>query len=126
MIYQRSHSGKERPMLTRNVVLAEQQAGMIKRLVGSGRYQNASEGLRDGLRLVQQREAEDEARLVALRQAARAGLADCADGRYRSFADVEALRDHLATRAGKVLSQPSQRHEPRLDGSALRHGGGGL
>jgi antitoxin ParD1/3/4 len=93
---------------TRNVVLTEQQAGMIERLVGSGRYQNASEVLREGLRLVQQREAEDEARLEALRQAVSVGLADFADGRYRSFADGETLRDHLATRAGKVLSQPSE------------------
>lgn len=60
-------------MPTRNVVLTEQQAVMIERLVHSGRYQNASEVLRDGLRLVQQREAEDEARLVALRQAASVG-----------------------------------------------------
>jgi antitoxin ParD1/3/4 len=88
-------------------VLTEQQAEMIERLVGSGRYQNASEVLRDGLRLVQQREAEDEARLEALRQAANVGLAAFAEGHYRSFADGEALRDHLATRTGKVLSQSS-------------------
>jgi antitoxin ParD1/3/4 len=93
---------------TRNVVLTEQQAEMIERLVGSGRYQNASEVLRDGLRLVQQREAEDEARLAALRQAASVGVADFADGRYRNFADGETLRDHLAMRAGTVLNQPSE------------------
>ena len=95
-------------MPTRNVVLTEQQAGMIERLVDSGRYQNASEVLRDGLGLVQQREAEDAARLEALRQAASVGLADFADGRYRGFADGQTLRDHLAARAGKVLSQPSE------------------
>jgi antitoxin ParD1/3/4 len=92
-------------MPTRNVVLTDQQAGMIEHLVRSGRYQNASEVLRDGLRLVQQREAEDEARLAALRDAANAGLADFAAGRYRSFAGGDQLRDHLATRAGKVLEQ---------------------
>ena len=104
-----SHSGKKRPLPTRNVVLTEQQAGMIERLVASGRYQNASEVLRDGLRLVQQREAEDAARLEALRQAASVGLADFADGRCRSFADGATLRDHLATRAGNMLSQCWQR-----------------
>lgn len=35
-------------MPTRNVVLTDQQAAMIGRLVHSGRYQNASEVLRDG------------------------------------------------------------------------------
>jgi antitoxin ParD1/3/4 len=93
---------------TRNVVLTEQQAAMVERLVHSGRYQNASEVLRDGLRLVQQREAEDKARLTALRQAARVGLEDFAAGRYRSFGDAVALRSHLAARADKVLRRSSE------------------
>jgi antitoxin ParD1/3/4 len=93
---------------TRNVVLTEQQAAMIEQLVHSGRYQNASEVLRDGLRLVRQREAEDEARLVALRQAASVGLEDFDAGRYRSFADGKALRSHLAARADEVLGRPSE------------------
>ncbi|HEY1935486.1 MAG TPA: type II toxin-antitoxin system ParD family antitoxin [Acetobacteraceae bacterium] len=92
-------------MPTRNVVLSDQQAEMIQRLVHSGRYQNASEVLRDGLRLVQQREAEDKARLAALRQAAKAGLDDFAAGRYRGFANGEALQSHLAGRARKVLGR---------------------
>jgi len=75
---------------TRNVVLTEQPAVMIERLVHAGRYQNASEVLRDGSRLVQQRDAEDAARLAALRH--------FAAGRYRSFADGKALRRHLAAR----------------------------
>lgn len=89
-------------------MLTDQQAGMIERLVHTGRYQNASEVLRDGLRLVQQREAEDEARLEALRQAASIGLADFSEGRYRSFADVDALRSQLAVRTGKVLGKASE------------------
>jgi antitoxin ParD1/3/4 len=92
---------------TRNVVLTEQQGVMIERLVYSGRYQNASEVLRDGLRLVQQREAEDKAGLAALRQAASVGLHDFTAGRFRSFADRKALCSHLAARADKVLSRSS-------------------
>ena len=95
-------------MPTRNVVLTDQQAVMIERLVHSGRYQNASEVLRDGLRLVQQREAEDKARVAALRQAARVGMDDFAAGRTRSFADGDALRTHLAARADKVLGRSSE------------------
>ena len=95
-------------MRTRNVVLTEQQAAMIEQLVHSGRYQNASEVLRDGLRLVRQREAEDEARLVALRQAASVGLEDFDAGRYRSFADSKALPSHLAARADEVLGRPTE------------------
>lgn len=95
-------------MPTRNVVLTEQQAVMVERLVHSGRYQNASEVLRDGLRLVQQREAEDKARVAALRQAAKAGMEDFVAGRYRSFADGEALRSHLVAQAEKVLNRSSE------------------
>jgi antitoxin ParD1/3/4 len=98
---------EESPVPTRNVVLTDQQAAMIESLVHSGRYQNASEVLRDGLRLVQQREAEDKARVAALRQAASVGLEDFAAGRYRGFADGQALRQHLAVRADKVLRRSS-------------------
>jgi antitoxin ParD1/3/4 len=93
---------------TRNVELTEQQATMIERLVQAGRYQNASEVLRDGLRLIQQREAEDKARLVALRKAAHVGMGDFAAGRSRSFPDGQALRAHLSGRARKVLGPSSE------------------
>ena len=39
-------------MPTHNVVLTDQQTEFIKRLVSSGRYQNASEVLRAGIRLI--------------------------------------------------------------------------
>ena len=94
-------------MRTRNVVLTEQQAGMIQRLVESGQYRNASEVLRDGLRLLQQREAEKAASLEALRDAANTGLEDFDAGRYRAFSDGKAVRDHLGTRAARVLGRSS-------------------
>ena len=46
-------------MPTRNVVLTNHQAVLVEQLVTSGRYQNASEVLREGLRLLEQSEAED-------------------------------------------------------------------
>ena len=54
-------------MPTRNVVLTDHQAKLVEQLVESGRCQNASEVLREGLRLLQRRELEDAARLEALR-----------------------------------------------------------
>lgn len=82
-------------MPTRNVVLTDHQADLVDRLVKSGRYQNASEVLRDGLRLVEVQEAEDRARLKALREAAQAGVADLEAGRFRSFADADELGRYL-------------------------------
>ncbi len=49
-------------MPTRNVVLTPNQAEFIEQMVASGRYQNASEVLREGLRLLWQREEERLAR----------------------------------------------------------------
>lgn len=48
-------------MPTRNVVLTEHHDKVILDLVASGRYQNASDVLRDGLRLIEERESRDEA-----------------------------------------------------------------
>lgn len=44
-------------MATRNVVLTDHQTDLIDHLIAAGRYQNASEVLRAGLRLLQQEEA---------------------------------------------------------------------
>jgi antitoxin ParD1/3/4 len=95
---------------TRNVVLTDHQADLVERLVSTGRYQNASEVLRDGLRLVENREAEEKARLEALLAAARVGMADIAAGRYRSFETPEALDRHLGTIAEQVIKpKPSRK-----------------
>jgi len=82
-------------MPTRNVVLSDHQAELVERLVASGRYQNASEVLRDGLRLIETRESEDLARLKALREAARTGIADVDGGRFQNFTSPDAIREHL-------------------------------
>jgi len=89
-------------MPTRNVVLTEYQAELVERLVSSGRYQNASEVLREGLRLVEHQEAEAKARLKALREAARVGIADIEAGRYRTFDSPSELRQHLAKLSDEV------------------------
>lgn len=92
-------------MPTRNVVLTDHQALLVEQLVSSGRYQNASEVLREGLRLVEQREAEDASRCVALRNAISAGLADINASRFKSFDSSEALSTHLRMVAAQAISQ---------------------
>jgi antitoxin ParD1/3/4 len=91
-------------MPTRNVVITEHQADLVQRLVSSGRYQNASEVLREGLRLVEQRDGEDRARLKALRDAAKTGIADIDAGRFKRFGSAKALRQHLDALVEDVLS----------------------
>ncbi len=90
-------------MPTRNVVLTDHQARLVEKLVSTGRYQNASEVLREGLRLIENREAEDNARLHSLREAARVGMADIDAGRFRSFESPAALSRHLTAIADKAI-----------------------
>lgn len=92
-------------MPTRNVVLTDHQAALVERLVSVGRYQNVSEVLREGLRLVETREAEDKLRLQALREAVRHGLADADAQRIRAFDSSAELRRHLTALSDAVLGQ---------------------
>jgi antitoxin ParD1/3/4 len=92
-------------MPTRNVVLTDYQAELVERLVSSGRYQNASEVLREGLRLVEDQETEAKARIKALRDAARLGIADVEAGRYRTFDSPADLDQHLGALRDGVLSR---------------------
>lgn len=74
-------------MPTRNVVLTQHHEEMIAELVASGRYQNASEVLREGLRLIEERDTREETKLRALRKAAQIGLRDLDEGRSELIAD---------------------------------------
>lgn len=76
-------------MPTRNVVLTDHQQELVEALVASGRYQNASEVLREGLRMVEHRAQEDAIRLDALREAVGTGLAAARAGKYESVADAD-------------------------------------
>lgn len=90
-------------MPTRNVVLTDHQATFVEQLVASGRYQNASEVLREGLRMIERRESEESARLVALQEAARIGIADIDAGRFRTFDTPDLLDRHLSTLTSEVI-----------------------
>jgi antitoxin ParD1/3/4 len=96
-------------MPTRNVVLSEQQQQLVEALVQSGRYQNASEVLRDGLRLVEERERREAAKLEALKLAARQGWADVSAGRYADLADdqLEDFVGQLGRRAAQAAKTAS-------------------
>jgi antitoxin ParD1/3/4 len=66
----------------------------VESLVRSGRYQNASEVMREGLRLVERREAEDAVKLQALREAAAVGWRNLEAGRFHDVPD-EALGSYM-------------------------------
>ena len=61
-------------MPTRNVSLTAEQDAFIERVVRDGEYQNASEAIRDALRVLQQRRREDALKLRALRIQVKGGV----------------------------------------------------
>lgn len=91
-------------MPTRNVVLTDHQATLVEQLVAKGRYQNASEVLREGLRLLENREDEDAYRLQALSNAVQVGIADIESGRSKTFDSKESLRLHLQSITAKAIA----------------------
>lgn len=72
-----------------NVVLSEHQHALVESLVQGGRYQNASEVLRDGLRLIEERDRIEQAKLKSLKAAARQGWADVSAGRHADVEDAQ-------------------------------------
>lgn len=94
-------------MATRNVVLSLHQHELVESLVNSGRYQNASEVLRDGLRLLERRDAIESAKLSALRNAADLGWSDLSSGRFDDVADgdLDDFVSQLGARA--VRAEPA-------------------
>ncbi|NBC34736.1 MAG: type II toxin-antitoxin system ParD family antitoxin [Alphaproteobacteria bacterium] len=84
-------------MPNRNVELTDHQDRLVTDLVASGRYRDAEEVLREGLRLVEAREKEDAARLEALRDAARLGIESLERGEGQLFESFDDLVMHLDT-----------------------------
>ena len=68
-------------MPTRNINLTEHFDDFVERQVSSGRYSNASEIVRDALRLLEEEEKERRAKLKALRQAAKQGFDEIDQGK---------------------------------------------
>lgn len=95
-------------MPTRNVVLTEHQHKFVDSLVETGRYQNASEVLREGLRLIEQRERLELVQLAALREAAAKGWADIDAGRYMDVSD-----DQLEDAIGQLGQKAAERFATR-------------
>ncbi|MFZ3238497.1 MAG: type II toxin-antitoxin system ParD family antitoxin [Stellaceae bacterium] len=101
----------ETRMPTRNLVLTAHHESVVRALVRSGRYQNASEVLREGMRLVEALKACEAARLRALQEAARTGLADLAEGRAREFESVDDLADYLHDVSERTLAAPTEKED---------------
>lgn len=68
-------------MPTRNINLTEHFDHFVERQLSSGRYSNASEIVREALRLLEDQEQERDAKRKALRQAAKQGFDEIDQGK---------------------------------------------
>ena len=84
-------------MPTRNVNLTPDQDAFVERMVKTGKYQNASEAIRDALRGLQQRWKEDEMKLTLLRRQIKAGTDALDQGAFTEIddADLDSTLDRL-------------------------------
>lgn len=79
-----------------NVSLTPELEGMINEKVNSGMYNSGSEVVREGLRLLQERDKVREEKLQWLRREVKKGTDDLEAGRFRDGAEVIAeLRARL-------------------------------
>jgi antitoxin ParD1/3/4 len=95
-------------MATRNVVLTDRQEEIIETLVESGRYQNASEVLGEGLRLVEQHAAKEATKLEGLREAAQVGFGALDRGAFKEFDSIEELQNYLNGVSEKIISRSAE------------------
>ena len=72
-------------MPTRNVVITDHQEAFIGGLVRSGRYRNASEVLRESIRLMERRELEESTKIALLRQRLDVAERDAAVGQLSTY-----------------------------------------
>lgn len=89
-------------MPTRNINLTEHFDRYLSEALASGRYSNASEVVRAGLRLLENEEQQEQARLLALRSAFREGQAAIERGALatmESDADIDDFFDEIERQA---------------------------
>lgn len=85
-------------MPTRNVNLTAEQEAFVEEVVRRGRYQNASEAIRDAIRGMQHRIRAEELQLEALRAQVALGATALDEGRFEEIdeADLDAALDRLS------------------------------
>ena len=99
-------------MPTRNINLTEHLDRFVEGRVTSGRYGNASEVVREGLRLLEQREREERAKIEWLRKAAQVGFDQIDRGEgieFNSTEELDAFLDQLDRESSAELARRRRR-----------------
>ena len=92
-------------MPTRNINLTEHFDHFVQRQVSSGRYSNASEIVREALRLLEEQEQQRKAKLIALRQAAKQGFDEIDQGKGIALNGQKAIRQFIGEIEAEVRTK---------------------
>lgn len=95
-------------MPTRNVNLTEHYDCFVQEQIASGRYENASEVMRAGLRLLESQSIDEHERLALLRSLAAEGFEEIDQGQGISLRNETHLRgqiEAIGKRAAKRVSR---------------------
>ncbi|HEY0794220.1 MAG TPA: type II toxin-antitoxin system ParD family antitoxin [Acidisarcina sp.] len=98
-------------MPTRNVDLTEHFDQFIDAGISSGRFSDASEIVREALRILEQRQEEDRAKLEWLRAAAKEGTDALDRGEYTSFSSMDDLAAFIETIHDEVTAELASERE---------------
>jgi antitoxin ParD1/3/4 len=83
-------------MPTKNVNLTDHYSEFVDQLVATGRYKNASEVFRAGLRLLEQSTTEEEQKITLLRNLAAEGFDQLDQGQGIEISGENRLSAHIA------------------------------
>lgn len=94
-------------MPTRNINLTDHFDQFVAGEIEAGRYRNASEVLRAGLRLLEQQKQEDEQRLARLRALAQEGFSQLDQGLGTRLNGLNEITDFIEQISNDVRMTPA-------------------
>lgn len=89
-------------MASRNISLTDHHDALIEAKIQAGEYANASEVVREGLRLIQERDQELAARIDAIKSRVAVGLEQAARGEFVE-GSVDQIRERIRLRVEERL-----------------------
>ncbi len=97
-------------MPTRNINLTEHYDQFVEEQVDAGKYKNASEVLRAGLRLLEQQTQTEEQKLKVLRKLAAEGFRELDQGQGLTLTSESGVRSVIA-KIGRRVAKASKQHQ---------------
>ncbi|MBE9036067.1 type II toxin-antitoxin system ParD family antitoxin [aff. Roholtiella sp. LEGE 12411] len=93
-----------------NVHLGQTFDNFVAELIASGLYQSQSEVIRDGLRLLKEREDIRKLRLEELRREVQLGIDQISQGEFTTYTSTNELADEIKAASRRRQKNSKQKH----------------